>query len=352
MEPPVMKLLQSVCVAAMLLLPLLSTSPVRAQQPDANPLIVDSPNPNYPRIDFAVGYQLVADWPQRPAEYVWGMMSGMAVDRQDRIWTFNRSDMPVQVYGADGSFIRAWGRDQIGMAHHIKIDPQGNVWLADVGQHVIRKFTPGGELLLTLGTPGKYGDDATHLNKPTDMAITPDGDVYVSDGYGNNRVLHYAADGKFLKSWGRLGVAPGEFSQPHAIAIDSQRRLYVADRNNVRVQVFNRDGKFLAQWMNLITPWGITVTPNDEIFVCGSAPMRWEDRPALSGPPAGQFVMKFAVDGRVEEMWMFPCAPEDRDAQPGELKWVHAIAVDSQGIFIWATFADAARKFRRLDSGK
>lgn len=347
-----MRILPLLCAAIVLLIDA-GLVPLVAQEPEKNPLIVESPKPDYPRIDLAAGYQLVADWPQRPAEYTWGMMPGMAVDREDRIWTFNRGDMPVQVYTADGKFVRAWGRGQIGMSHHIKIDPQGNVWLADIGQHVIRKFTPGGELLLTLGTPGAYGADATHLNMPTDMAITPEGDVFVSDGYGNNRVLHYAADGKFVKTWGRLGVAPGEFSQPHAIAIDSQGRLYVADRNNVRVQVFDRQGKFLAQWVNLITPWGITVTPRDEVFVCGSAPMRWEDRPQLAAPPSGQFVMKFTTDGRIEELWNFPCTPEDREAQPGELKWVHAIAVDSRGdIYLGDIQGRKAQKFRRLAGGK
>lgn len=324
-----------------------------AQQTPANPLVVESPKPNYPRVNTAIGYEVVAGWPQKPAEFTWGFMPGIAVDAQDRIWTFNRGDMPVQVYGADGSFIRAWGQGTIGLAHHIKIDAQQNVWLADVGQHVVRKFTPAGELLLTLGTPREYGEDANHLNKPTDMVITKAGDIFVTDGYGNNRVVHFSPEGKFLATWGRLGPAPGEFSQPHAIAVDSQGRLYVVDRYNVRVQIFDQQGKFLSQWSNLITPWGIAITPRDEIFVCGSSPMRWSDKPDLSSPPKDQLVMKFTPEGKIEELWTFPLTPEDRKAEPGELKWAHAITVDSRGdIYIGDIHGRGAQKFKRLAADK
>lgn len=347
-----MRSLSTILLAATWGLISATASPLVAQKPAANPLEVESPKPNYPRINTAVGYEVVADWPQRPAEYTWGFMPGVAVDGQDRIWTFNRGDMPVQVYAADGSFIRAWGRGQIGLAHHIKIDAQQNVWLADVGQHVVRKFTPAGELLLTLGTPGAYGDDQTHLNKPTDMVIAPTGDVFVTDGYGNNRVVHFTAAGKFVATWGRLGAAPGEFSQPHAIAIDSQGRLYVVDRYNVRVQIFDQQGKFLGQWLNLITPWGISITPRDEVFVCGSSPMRWSGKPDLSSPPKDQLVMKFTTEGKLEELWTFPLTPEDRAAEPGELKWAHAIAVDTRGdIYIGDIHGRGAQKFQRLAPG-
>lgn len=335
--------------AAVALLGFVSTTPAAAQQPPANPLVVDSPKPDYPRVDTAVGYQVVADWPRRQPGDVWGAMPGIAVDSQDRVWTFNRGEMPVQCYAADGSFIRGWGQGRFGLSHHVKIDRDDNIWLSDVGQHVVQKFTPSGELLLTLGTPGKYGESETLLNKPSDVAIGPNGHLYVSDGYGNNRVVQYTAAGKFVRSWGRLGSKPGEFAQPHAIASDSQGRLYVADRNNVRVQVFDSQGRFLAQWKNLVTPWGITITPRDEIFVCGSSPMRWEDKPELAAPPPDQLLMKFTPDGRIEELWSFPTAPDDRPPQPGELKLVHAVGVDSRGdIYLGDILGPGAQKFRRL----
>ncbi|HEX3871765.1 MAG TPA: peptidyl-alpha-hydroxyglycine alpha-amidating lyase family protein, partial [Pirellulales bacterium] len=217
--------------------------------------------PNYLKTDTAITYEVDATWPQRPDSVApLGAVSGIAVDADDRVWLFNRGPDPVQVYSADGKFIRTWGRDTIGKAHHLKIDKDGNIWVADIGHHVIRKYSPGGEVLLTIGTPDKPGQDDTHYNLPTDMAMGPTGDLYISDGYGNNRVVHCDSQGRFVRAWGKLGVAPGEFNRPHAIACDSTGRVFVADRNNVRVQVFDSAGKFLDAWTNLVVPWGITMT--------------------------------------------------------------------------------------------
>src|SRR5205823_14831686 len=131
-----------------------------------------------------------------------------------------------------------------------------------------------GKLLLTIGTPNHAGCDETHLDKPTDMAITPAGDVFVADGYGNARVVHFDKNGKFVKAWGELGHKPGQFSIPHAIAVDSRGRLFVADRNNVRVQVFDQQGNFLEEWKDLLVPWGFGALKHDEFWVCGSSPMQ------------------------------------------------------------------------------
>src|SRR5262249_44633485 len=187
---------------------------------------------------------------------------------------FTRAKPPVQVYDAKGKFLRAWGDKDVGSAHHIKIDPDGeSVWITDIDKHVVAKYTSDGKPLLVLGTPGKAGRDETHFNQPTDVAITKSGDIYISDGYGNARVVHYDKTGKFVNEWGELGSGPGQFSIPHAIAVDSKNRVYVADRNNVRVQVFDSKGKLITEWKNLIVPWGFHVTPKDEIWVCGSSPM-------------------------------------------------------------------------------
>ncbi len=318
----------------------------------AAPAAVESPKPDYPRINMTPGYEVDPTWPQRPLEYTWGSMTGIAVDLQDRIWTFNRGDMPVQVYTADGKFARAWGQGLVAGAHHIRVDPQGNIWIADVGLHVVRKFTPGGELLLTLGTSGEYGEDDKHLNKPTDMAITQNGEIFVTDGYGNNRIVRFAPNGDYLASWGRLGTARGEFSQPHAIAIDSEGLLYVVDRNNVRIQVFDQSGKCLDEWRNVITPWGIWITPKDEILVCGSSPMRWGERPDLASPPKDQLVVRFDRSGKVQELWTFPLGKQG-ESQPGELWWVHALAVDSQGnLYTGDIHGRGAQKFRRLNAAR
>jgi len=216
----------------------------------------------------------------------------------------------------------------------------------------VRKFTPQGKLLLTLGTEGAAGADESHLNMPTDMAIAPSGDVFVSDGYGNNRVVHFDAQGRFVKTWGKLGAGPGEFSCPHAIAIDSKGRLYVADRNNSRVQVFEQSGKFVTEWVNLVVPWGLWVTPKDEIFVCGSSAMRWAEGGMLGVPPKDQVVVKFTTEGRAVELWTFPLGVEGKE-RPGELDWVHGIALDSRGnVYLGDIMGKRAQKFVRLEPDK
>ena len=227
---------------------------------------------NPPHINMAICYQVDAQWPQRPAGMKWGDMPGIAVNDKDEVFLFTRAKPPIQVYSRSGKLLRAWGDDIIGSAHYIKFDRQLNVWVADMGKHVVLQFTPEGKLLKTLGTPGEPGEDETHFNRPTDMAVTPDGQVFVSDGYGNNRIVHFDRNGKFVKAWGKMGTGPGEFSLPHAIVVDSQGRLYVADRSNARIQVFDQSGKFLEQWRNLLVPWGLCITKDDEIWACGSSP--------------------------------------------------------------------------------
>ena len=307
--------------------------------------------PVYPKRNVADGYVVDASWPSGRGTYSWGATPGVAVDGQDNVWMFTRSEMPVQVYAPDGKFLRGWGRDIIGAAHHIRIDPDGNVWCADTERHVVRKFTPGGDMVLTLGVEDEAGSDERHLFMPTDIAIAADGDLFVTDGYGNNRVVHFDARGKFVKTWGKLGVAPGEFSQPHAIAIDSADRLYVVDRNNARIQVFDRSGKSLDQWRNLVTPWGIWITPQDEIFVCGASPMLWAEAANLSSPPKDQILLRFDPSGRVRQIWTFPAAAEVEAEEkaivrPGELAWVHAVAVDSKGnVFMGDIRGERLQKF-------
>jgi DNA-binding beta-propeller fold protein YncE len=285
----------------------------------------------YPKVNVALAYTHDPSWPQKPADFKWAEMSGVAVDAQDRVYIFNRSTPPVQVYEANGKFVRGWGQDTIKSAHHLKIDHEGNIWIADIGNHVVQKYTPEGKLLLTLGTSGELGRDQKHLNMPTDMAITPSGDVFISDGYGNARVVHFDKGGKFVKEWGELGSKPGQFSIPHAIAVDSKGRVYVADRNNVRVQVFEPSGKLVDVWSNIIVPWGFHMTKNDELWVCGSSPMQWRDSDgALGCPPKDQVFMKFNTAGKLLQLWTVPKG-QDGLEKPGEVNWVHALAEDSKG---------------------
>jgi hypothetical protein len=312
----------------------------------------EPPLPVYPRVNMAPGYEVDPAWPQRPSGMAWGHVPGVAVDAKDQVWIFTRAEPPVQVYAADGTFLRAWGTGVVGKAHHIKIDSDGAVWLADIGLHVIRKFTPQGEVLLTLGTPGVAGNDSSHLFKPTDMAFAANGDIFVSDGYGNNRVLVFDKQGKFLRQWGSLGTGPQEFSLPHAITLDPQGRVYVADRNNMRVQIFDQQGKLLDSWANILVPWGFCHSPDGDIWVCGSSPMVWTVDPKyptapLGCPPKDQLVIRFSPTGRVEQLWTLPKA-EDGHEMPGQLNWLHAMAIDSRGdLYLTDIIGQRAQKFIR-----
>jgi hypothetical protein len=173
----------------------------------------------------------------------------------------------------------------------------------------------------------------------------------VSDGYGNARIVHFTKDGKYVKEWGELGVKPGQFSIPHALAIDSKGRLYVADRNNVRVQVFNQDGKLLDEWRNVVVPWGFWMTKTDEIWVCGSSPMQWrKDDSALGCPPKDQVFMKFHPDGRLLQLWTVPKGADGLE-RPGECNWVHCIAEDSKGnLYVGDIRGKRAQKFVRVEA--
>ena len=310
----------------------------------------------YPKINLAVGYKVDPNWPQKPPEIKWRYVTGVAVDSQDRVWILNAVAPQVQIYSADGKLLDSWGSPTFKNPHYLRVDHEGNVWMADYGAHVVEKFSPKGQLLLTLGTLGAAGCDETHLNRPTDMAITPQGDVFVSDGYGNNRVVHFDSKGRFVKTWGTLGQGPGQLSQPHSIAVDSRGVLYVAERNNCRIQLFAQTGTSLSQWRNLINPWGIWIAPRDEILVCGSTPARWTTRGNLGNPPSDQIVMKFNTEGRVLEQWAFPlCKPGTQE--PGELDWAHGIAVDSKGNLYLGDVADNSpshrvQKFIRLPAEK
>lgn len=333
--------------------------PAAAQEkrPAANPeqeIAKKGKTPPYPRKNISPHYEVDAAWPQKPKDFEWAAMPGVAVDAQDQVWVFTRSVPPIQVYSAEGRLVRAWGADSIGSAHHIKIDREGNIWLADIGLHVVRKYSPYGDILLTIGTPGEPGNDKTHLDKPTDMAIAANGDVFVSDGYGNNRVVHFDAGGRFVKAWGQLGNGPQDFSLPHAIAMDSAGRLYVADRNNARVQIYSQAGELLDSWSDVIIPWGFWVTAKDEIWVCGASPMPWREDPAypgapLSCPPKDQLLVRFDVHGRARQLWTVPKG-RDGEEQPGEVNWLHAMALDSRGnIYVGDIIGKRAQKLVRVE---
>lgn len=182
---------------------------------------------------------------------------------------------PIMLLDTSGRTVRAFGKGKFAWPHGIHVDFDGNVWVTDARTgngrgHQVIKFSPAGEVLLTLGEAGVAGSDAAHFNGPTDVVVAPNGDVFITDGHepdSNNRVLKFASDGRFLKAWGETGSEPGQFLVPHAIDIDSRGRVFVADRDNNRIQIFDQDGAFIDAWTQFGRPSGLYIGGNDTLYV-------------------------------------------------------------------------------------
>ena len=234
-------------------------------------------------------YEGRSDWARMPAGRAWGAPTGLKMDPDQRsLWVLERcgdysgpgcaeSDLPpVLQFDLSGRLLRSFGSGLFVFPHGLAIDHEGNVWVVD-GRgderrgHVVVKFSPEGEVLLTLGQPGVAGEGPYTLNRPSDVAIARNGDIFVADGHTgmdtNMRIVKYAPDGTYIKEWGRKGPAPGEFDGSHGLAMDSQGRLFVADRENNRLQIFDQDGNFIDAWTQFGTPSGLYITPDDVLYV-------------------------------------------------------------------------------------
>jgi DNA-binding beta-propeller fold protein YncE len=216
-------------------------------------------------------YQLVENWAQFPAGVTkWGSATGVDVDAHDNVYVLHRNEaMPVMAFDRNGKFLRAWGQGMFKTTHFLRVDRSGNVWVTDRADMQAFQFNSDGKLLMTLGKKGVTGgnDSQDTFNGMADLAVARSGDIFIADGEGpNTRVVKFSKDGKFQKWWGGKGTDAGQFNVPHSIAIDSKGRLYVADRSNNRIQIFDQAGKFLNQWTNLGTPWGLFVR-NDLTYI-------------------------------------------------------------------------------------
>src|SRR3984893_16575653 len=199
-------------------------------------------------------YQVVGNWGELPPGYTYGDTAAVCVDSKDNVYVFTRGTHPVIVYDRNGIFLRSWGED-IGStnAHGAATGPDDMLYLTDDFGHAVRKCTTDGRVVLTIGTPKKPAPAFSGIpfNRCTHTALSPRGDIYVSDGYKNARVHKYAPDGKLLKSWGQSGSEPGQFNIPHNIVTDDEGWVYVADRESHRIQVFDGEGKYETQFNNL-----------------------------------------------------------------------------------------------------
>ena len=227
----------------------------------------------YERIKLGSGrhtYEVEVGWEKPPPDISWREVAAVAVDSKDNVYAFTLGDHPMVVLDKDGNFLRSWGEDLFTRAHGLTIGPDETLYCSDNGDHTVRKCTLDGRVLMTIGVPGKPApfQGGQPFNRCTDVALDPStGELYVSDGYGNSRVHKYTPDGSLLFSWGSPGNDPGEFNLPHNIATDGDGYVYVADRENQRVQVFDSKGKFETQWVNMHRPCAIYVSKDQEIFV-------------------------------------------------------------------------------------
>lgn len=228
--------------------------------------------------DFS--YRAVSDWARWPTDWNLLEVTAVATDSQDRVFVFNRGDHPVAVFAPDGSPLFAWGEGQFVRPHGITIGPDDSVYLTDDSDHTVHKYTPEGRCLFTLGTSGKPSDTGNTsidyrtiqrvgppFNYPTNLALASNGDLYISDGYGNACIHKFSPEGKLEFSWGEPGSGPGQFHVPHGIAIDRNDVIYVADRENSRLQLFSPDGKFLSEWTDVVRPAEVFIDKDGLIYV-------------------------------------------------------------------------------------
>src|SRR6202049_1956932 len=201
-------------------------------------------------------YRVNADWAKLPEGWSFKEVGGVGCDSRDNVYVFNRGEHPMMVFDREGNFLRAWGEGLFPRAHGLHMAPDNTVFLTDDADHSVRQCTLEGKVLLTLGTPGKPAPfmSGEPFHRCTHTALSPKGEIYVSDGYGNACVHKYTPDGKLIKTWGEAGTDPGQFNIVHNIATDADGWVYVADRENHRVQVFDGNGKYETQWNNLHRP--------------------------------------------------------------------------------------------------
>jgi hypothetical protein len=274
-------------------------------------------------------YEALPQWEQLPPGWTFVEVAGVATDSRDRVYVFNRGQHPLIVFDREGRFLTSWGEDLFVRAHGIFIGPDDAVYCTDDVDHTVRKFTPEGKLLLTLGTSGQACDTGIRgldyrtikrsgppFHRPTNLALAGDGSMYVTDGYGNARVHKFSPDGRLLFSWGEPGAGPGQFNLPHGIAVARDGQVYVADRENSRIQLFDPQGEYLSEWTDVARPMQVFIDSQDRVFVAevgrraGLFP--WQSAPEAN--PIGARLSIFTREGKLLARWGGgddPCAPGD-----------------------------------------
>jgi len=272
-------------------------------------------------------YEVVKGWGRLPEGWSFGNVIGVAVDSLDDVYVVNRGEHPVIVFDSDGGFKGSWGEGVFNAPHGLCIDGEF-AYIADYRDHTVRKFTKGGKLLHTWGIKDQPGGEGEPFNRPTDVAIAPTGEIYVSDGYGNARVHKYSMDGELLISWGEHGSGPGQFDIVHDVWVAVDGQVFVADRQNHRIQIFTPDGEYITEWTGFRQPCSVYIDDEELVYV-----------PELQA--------RFSIldmEGRVVARW-----GGEKSKVPGLFIAPHCACVDSRGdLYVGETLEGSRiQKFER-----
>ena len=238
-----------------------------------------------------------------------GSVPGIAFDSKGYLVVSHRGPRPILVYDPDGKLIHMFGDGELDAVHGTRVDADDNIWVTDYKNHTVMKYSSAGKLLLLLGKRDVAGADGTAFNRPTDVAFAPNGDFFVSDGYGNNRIVKFTKRGQFVKAWGTKGKAEGQLNLPHCVQFDANGLLHVADRENDRVQVFDQEGAFVRSYGGF-APFGLCITPDQTMFVADGRANK---------------CLHMTLTGKVIAEW------GSKGAAPGQFKMPHGIAADRNG---------------------
>lgn len=297
-------------------------------------------------------YVLVEDWPKTPEDFVFGNPTGLGINSESNIVVFHRAS---RVWGditpedkiqentiitldkQTGKILKNWGSDLFIMPHGLEVDNANNIWITDCGLHQVLKFDSNGKLLITLGEAQVPGNDTTHFNEPTDIAVAEDGSFYVSDGYKNSRIVKFSKDGIYLFEWGKFGNRNGEFNIPHGIDLDCNNNVYVADRENNRIQKFDSKGNFITVWQNEITEQLYSVTiDHKKNHLFGIDYMTVNDTIVR-----GSDIFRFDLDTNLEIQF------GRTGFYDGPISRYHDIIIDNEGsIYVGDILGNGVQKFR------
>jgi hypothetical protein len=273
-------------------------------------------------------YELAEGWGKLPDGWSFKEAAAVGVDSKDNVYVFNRGEHPVIIFDREGNFLSSWGEGVFPRAHGVTMGPDDTIFLTDDGDHTMRHCTLDGKVLMTLGISGKPAPfmSGNPFNRCTHLAIDPsNGDFFISDGYGNARVHKYSPDGKLLLSWGESGTGPGQFNIAHNIATDKDGWVYVADRENQRMQVFDRNGKFETQWINMAKPCGLFIDQSSELVYVGELGVAIGPNSQAYGLGPRVSIM----DTKGNTLARLGDGPEG--INPGQFTAPHGVCVDSHG---------------------